>query len=304
MCKKQNLKPEEYDLKHHNKILDATVIFRFSGLPNNAQLELVPTTKIRSETEVILAVNLEDGSRLVGNFIPSDTLFSVLEQLCPDNLFGEKNPVVIYMRQEIYGQNLKTVSLRSLGITGGRAMLRLIDKAPEELGVQANVAALLPHKPMEEKPYIRKMKECPTEDKITSESEKISFKSNNLNDIEKIDSEKSDFVDKSKNFKKSGTIDLIKLAKEKRKNTDSSSNHEKRPNIASETNKAQVKKQSNSVESAQFMEICECKRDDTMEVDCCGKCEEQCVSPLNNDIEDQFVFVSKNSHSLLTVFIC
>lgn len=280
--------PEEFDLKHHNKILDTSAIFRFSGLPNNAQLELVPAKKVRSESEITLALNLENGNRLVGNFIPSDNLLRVLEQLCPDCLPNIKSPVVIYMRQEIYGQNLETTSLRSLGITGGRAMIRLIDKAPEELKEQANVATPLPHKPVEEKPYIRKIKESSfTEvDPSPVEANKIDLKSDDNMHVEP-----SNIVEnKSNSFKKGGTVDLIKLAKEKRKNTDSSSIQEKRANVSSgNSNKCDVVKKNNFHQS---METCECKRDETMEIDCCGKCQENCINVPEDNIEDQFVFVS------------
>lgn len=270
--------------------MDTSAIFRFSGLPNNAQLELVPATKLRSESEVILALNLENGDRIVGNFIPSQTLLSVLEQLCPDCLSNIKNPVVIYMRQEIYGQNLETRTLRSLGITGGRAMIRLMDKAPEELKEQANVATPLPHKPVEEKPYIRKIKDSFTE--VSSNSITLETDKNDLKPDDSMDTETSNIVEnKSNSFKKGGTIDLIKLAKEKRKNTDSTSNQEKRPNVSSDnSNKSDILKKG----TYQSKEVCECKRDETMEVDCCGKCQENCVNVSEDDIEDEFVFVRPN----------
>ncbi|KAF2904189.1 hypothetical protein ILUMI_01981 [Ignelater luminosus] len=159
VCKKQGLKSEEFDIKHHNKCLDTTTIIRFSGLPNNAQLELAQATKTRSEGTVILALQLENGTRLTGDFTPANTLWDVLTQLCPDESDPETNPVVIYMRREIYGvTSLKETNLRSLGLTGGRAILRLVHRSPEELRVQANVATPLPSKPVEEKPYIRTFK--------------------------------------------------------------------------------------------------------------------------------------------------
>nr|XP_008190607.1 PREDICTED: tether containing UBX domain for GLUT4 [Tribolium castaneum] len=56
VCRKQGFKPEDYDIKHHNKVLDTTISFRFSGLPNNAQLELATATKARTDSEVILGL--------------------------------------------------------------------------------------------------------------------------------------------------------------------------------------------------------------------------------------------------------
>lgn len=128
MCKKQGFNEEEYDIKHHNKVLDTTTTILFSGLPNNAQLELAPATKQRAESDVTIALNLESGKRLMGVFNPATTLWEVAEQLCSSEASAEENPVIIYMRNEIFGDALRTTTLRSLGITGGRAMLRLIHK--------------------------------------------------------------------------------------------------------------------------------------------------------------------------------
>lgn len=158
VCRKQGFKSEEYDLKHHNKVLDTTISFRFSGLPNNAQLELVTATRTRIDSEIILAVNLENGNRIVGNFLPDEIIWNVLSSTCPNEVDINKNPVVIYMRQEIYGDKLQTTTLRSLGLTGGRAMIRLLHKSPDELKQQAHVSAPIPVKVAEEKPYHRVLK--------------------------------------------------------------------------------------------------------------------------------------------------
>lgn len=128
VCKKQGFDVQEFDIKHHNKVLDTSTSIQFSGLPNNAQLELAPATKTRAESDVTIALNLESGNRLMGTFNPGATLLDVTTQLCPSEASLEENPVIIFMRNEIYGENLKTTTLRSLGITGGRAMLRLIHK--------------------------------------------------------------------------------------------------------------------------------------------------------------------------------
>lgn len=119
---------KEFDIKHHNKVLDTSTSIQFSGLPNNAQLELTPATRTRAESDVYIALNLESGGRLMGTFNPDATLLAIANQLCPSEVNLEQNPVIIFMRNEIYGEGLKTTTLRSLGITSGRAMLRLIHK--------------------------------------------------------------------------------------------------------------------------------------------------------------------------------
>lgn len=108
-------------------------MFRFSGLPNNALLEMVEATKSRTEADIFLALQLEDGSRLTGTFKTSNFLIDVLKALIPEKSTPESNSVIIYMRKEVYGENLESTSLRSLGLTGGRAIFRLIHKKPEEL---------------------------------------------------------------------------------------------------------------------------------------------------------------------------
>ena len=60
---------------------------------------------------------------------------------------GEPSPgeerVVVYTRQEVVGDDaLNTTTLRSLGLLGGKCLLRLMHKVPESLKVQANVYAI------------------------------------------------------------------------------------------------------------------------------------------------------------------
>ncbi|KAG5891262.1 hypothetical protein JTB14_019669 [Gonioctena quinquepunctata] len=291
VCNKQKLKPEEYDLKHHNKVLDTTTTFRFSGLPNNAQLELAPASKLRSESPITLAVNLEDGSRLMGDFAPSDTLVNILGQLCPEKLAECKNPVVIYTRREMYGKELGTVTLRALGLTGGRAMIRLIDKTPEQLKIQANVAAPLPAKPVEEKPYQRKFQPLT---QTTAENQ------NNENTAEEASraktNEEQPKIDSGTKFspesiQKKVNVDVLKLAREKRKNSEFTSPK------SDEKRKILPEKQ---VEKRLIKDKCECSRDDSMEVDCCGKCEEKCTN-IKQDIEDEFVFLGDRNAMLFSL---
>lgn len=286
-CKKQNLKPEDYDLKHHNKVLDTTTTFRFSGLPNNAQLELVNATKLRSDADVTLALNLENGDRLVGTFSPNVTLLTILENLCPDSASEDKNPVVIYTRREIYGTELESVTLKSLGITGGRAMVRLIHRSPEELKVQANVAVPLPSRPVEEKPYVRKLQlfhDSESSQKLTvkEQIEKSQIVPNTDEDKDK----------KPKAFPKSGTVDILKLAKEKRKSSGFLlGNKEKKASLNDEIeNSKNIPKPAN----------CECETDKPMEIDCSKKCEESCTNLIQENIKDEFIFVSifcKHNHT-------
>lgn len=131
MCKKHNFQSKDYDLINHKRILDLTLMFRFTGLPNNALLEMRLASKTRVEEDVTIMLQLENGNRLSAQFNPSTTVQSILETLCPTEI--SENTVIIYMRTEIHGHALKSTSLKSLGLTSGRAIMRLIHKNPESL---------------------------------------------------------------------------------------------------------------------------------------------------------------------------
>ncbi len=102
-------------------------------------------TKVkREEQDVTVCLQLDDGSRVNGSYKPSKTLYDMIVEMCPEK--SQENPVLIYMRSEIFGDALKSESLKSLGVSGGRVLLRLINSKPEDLKVQANVSAPLPQK--------------------------------------------------------------------------------------------------------------------------------------------------------------
>lgn len=149
---------------------------------------------------MILAVTLEDGSRVMGNFLPDETLEQILFKLCPREVKIEENPIVIYMRNEIFGENLQKKTLRSLGLRGGRAMMRLVHKSPEELKIQANVSAPLPSKPVIEKPFrpVLKVEAAPQETVVPTE-------------------EQHEPQVQVKAVQKKPEVDILKLAREKRK---------------------------------------------------------------------------------------
>lgn len=129
MCEKHKFDPNEHDLKHHKRILDLTTSFRFSGLPNNAQLEMIEATKKRQDTEVELVVQLGDGLRFEGKFKPNITLLDIVKQLCPNEPIGE-DFFAIYMRTEVSSDKLESTTLKELGLISGRAIIRLIHRDP------------------------------------------------------------------------------------------------------------------------------------------------------------------------------
>ncbi|XP_015587370.1 tether containing UBX domain for GLUT4 [Cephus cinctus] len=149
VCQKHGYNPQEYDVKHYNKVLDVNSIFRFTGLPNNAQLELTACTKPRQESNVTIGIQLESGERLMGDFPPRTPLNQILMKLCPNESFS--TAILIYMHREIYGQeDLESTTLKSLGLCSGRAILRLIHRDPSQLKTQAHVYVPSTPKPSKE----------------------------------------------------------------------------------------------------------------------------------------------------------
>ncbi|KAK0163018.1 hypothetical protein PV327_006734 [Microctonus hyperodae] len=142
VCQKHGYSPQKWDIKHFNQILDASSIIRFTGLPNNAQLEMAPRSNERETSNVTIGLQLENGERLMGDFVPTTTLSEIIIQLCPSQ--EADNTVVIYMHQEVHGkEKLNSTTLQSLGLNNGRAMLRLIHRDLDKLNTQAHVSGQL-----------------------------------------------------------------------------------------------------------------------------------------------------------------
>ncbi|CAK1586163.1 unnamed protein product [Parnassius mnemosyne] len=148
VCAKQGFQPADYDLKHHNKVLDLTTTVRFCNLPNKAMLEMVEAEKRRVESNVTVALLLDNGERRTGTFHPSTSLYDLIITLAPTELSSLEHPSILYMRQEVTGiDTLKDKSLRQLGLITGRAILRLLNKTES---VQANVSRVYGRPQVEE----------------------------------------------------------------------------------------------------------------------------------------------------------
>lgn len=150
VCKKQGfMPPEDYCFMHGRKQPDLTVSLRYLGLPNNAKLELVKAPQSRKESEVLIALQLEDGTRLQKSFNPQVVLWEILDiwQKESDSSLQEalsttvdsscqppKHPVCIYMREEVIGEYaLKRTPLRKLGLTSGKAVIRFLHREVDDI---------------------------------------------------------------------------------------------------------------------------------------------------------------------------
>lgn len=147
VCKKQGfLPPEDFTLKHGRKPVDVTLSLRYSNLPNNVKLELVKSESSREEQDVLIALQLEDGQRLQHTFPPATSLWDILQHwenadsthkgnLCKVDP-STKPPTqttCIYMREEIIGEiALQSMTLRKLGLTGGKAVIRLVHRPVDD----------------------------------------------------------------------------------------------------------------------------------------------------------------------------
>uniref|UniRef100_A0A452IC49 UBX domain-containing protein n=2 Tax=Gopherus agassizii TaxID=38772 RepID=A0A452IC49_9SAUR len=151
VCEMQNFSANEYDLKFQRSVLDLSLQWRFAKLPNNAKLEVVPISRNRAGTEnrVQIALQLDSGSRLQDTFRPGQTLWELLSHFtqtreCMEQ-HGEFSPVCIYMRDEIAGKAaLERTTLKSLGLTGGNAIIRVVMKKCGSSGQEEAVGMAAP----------------------------------------------------------------------------------------------------------------------------------------------------------------
>ncbi|XP_029950904.1 tether containing UBX domain for GLUT4 [Salarias fasciatus] len=140
VCKKHGFNPDDHGLKFQRTVVDLTLPWRFANLPNNAKLEMVTSTKKQAEAQVRIALQREDGSRLQASFSSGQTLWELLTHFpeISGSLLSESGstPVCVYMRDEVSGEEaLKKATLKSLGLTGGSAIVRFLlkkDKTPGE----------------------------------------------------------------------------------------------------------------------------------------------------------------------------
>ncbi|XP_058495747.1 tether containing UBX domain for GLUT4 [Solea solea] len=161
VCKKHGFNPDDHALKFQRTVIDLTVPWRFANLPNNAKLEMVTSTRKQAaaDSQVRVALQMEDGSRLQGSFSCGQSLWDLLTHFpqisLSDEPESESTPVCVYMRDEVSGEEaLKKATLKSLGLTGGSAIVRFLlknNKSPGEGdGTNVTETAAIPTIPVAE----------------------------------------------------------------------------------------------------------------------------------------------------------
>ncbi|KAL7404120.1 hypothetical protein ABVT39_009960 [Epinephelus coioides] len=156
VCKKHGFNPDDHGLKFQRSAVDLTLPWRFANLPNNAKLEMVTSTRKQAvaDSQVRIALQMEDGSRLQGSFCCGQTLWELLTHFPQISVAeSESTPVCVYMRDEVSGEEaLKKTTLKSLGLTGGSAIVRFLlkkNKAQgEEDGGKATETTAMPTTPV------------------------------------------------------------------------------------------------------------------------------------------------------------
>ncbi|KAJ8001561.1 hypothetical protein DPEC_G00170760 [Dallia pectoralis] len=133
VCKKHGFNSDDHGLKFQRNVLDLSLQWRFASVPNNAKLEMVPSNRKQTgaDSTLRIALQMEDGSRLQGSFSSEQTLWELLthfSQIRVSELSESgSTPVCVYMRDEVSGENnLKKATLKSLGLTGGSAIVRFL----------------------------------------------------------------------------------------------------------------------------------------------------------------------------------
>uniref|UniRef100_A0A3P9H4L0 RBD domain-containing protein n=1 Tax=Oryzias latipes TaxID=8090 RepID=A0A3P9H4L0_ORYLA len=90
VCGKNGFNPDEYGLKFQRTVLDLTRPWRFANLPNNAKLEMVTSSRKQAaaESQVRVALQMEDGSRLQDSFGCGRSLWELITHFSPIRFSG------------------------------------------------------------------------------------------------------------------------------------------------------------------------------------------------------------------------
>ncbi|KAK7068055.1 Tether containing UBX domain for GLUT4 [Halocaridina rubra] len=140
-CQKEKFDPDEYDLKHLHRTLDPSNTVRFANVPNKSHLELVKRSVPRKVSSVTVNIVTETGLRLIHEFPANTLLWDILSHHEKQGIQGLLSvpfsqegasakgddimePVIVYTMRRISGDQLKTTTLKSLGLTTEKCVLR------------------------------------------------------------------------------------------------------------------------------------------------------------------------------------
>ncbi|KAE9556713.1 hypothetical protein FO519_000119 [Halicephalobus sp. NKZ332] len=129
-CLMQGYDTDHYELQFHGKHVDESLTFRLSGLPNNACLDMVLSTRKTGAMEVEIALDVQ-GVRKTKAFPATTTLSELLAGFSKEFQMDLSNPgegkyaSVTYLSKQWKGDAvLSSSTLKSMGIYSGGAVLR------------------------------------------------------------------------------------------------------------------------------------------------------------------------------------
>jgi hypothetical protein len=140
VAKDFGLDPEKCQLKHQRTTLAKNQLFRFTNVPNNAQLELIVGSGPSSSSTAAgaganpvakIALSIPNGGSIQRTFDCTMTLRDMLNAIVRDGGASSdiltSSPELIYMRNSYAADKLDTTTLASLGLAGqsGRFMLKV-----------------------------------------------------------------------------------------------------------------------------------------------------------------------------------
>lgn len=132
------LQPAKFALEYNRRLVDLSLPLRFSGIPANAVVDLVPAVVERGSNALVnVALQLPSGERLTASHPASTMLGDILVQhatsgalpglSCDASALPASNfdgCSIVYMRTSVAGAALASTTLASLGLTRGSVALR------------------------------------------------------------------------------------------------------------------------------------------------------------------------------------
>jgi len=123
-CAKVNANPDEFDLvtSVQRRPIDASQQWRFTSIPNNSKLELVPVKKARVTKSLPVRVAIQSPTgRLTGSCLSSRTLYHVCQELKLELPEPDTFPIVSYSGKECALDK----TLKQIGVLSGSVLLRV-----------------------------------------------------------------------------------------------------------------------------------------------------------------------------------
>ncbi|CAM9906252.1 unnamed protein product, partial [Ectocarpus sp. 4 AP-2014] len=136
-------------LKHKRAVVDLSQPFRFTGIPQNATLELTEEAPVRRKAagstsgggQVRVAVRLPGGGRVQAPFSADSSLLGLLQWWAArgelDAGVLQQGPSLQFMRTAYGAGDLGATTLRSIGLVTGSAMFTLSLSSPGAAGAAA-----------------------------------------------------------------------------------------------------------------------------------------------------------------------